>query len=316
MLGIERAWPAPADHAPLEEDASIPDEVEQAQGGVGRDPRSDLAQGSDDRERSLRRATSVQIRMEGPVETENQEEAHRGELREQGQNRAQEGGQVERASATRIGPGELVGLDPESEQHPEAREHVLASHDPADRLHVHGQQREDAGHRESETEAPGRVAEEEEQERDVQRIEDDVAEVEGTGVLEPEQPSLEGPAHVPQEQRLLAREVVHEDLPEARGERVLVVEVGVGEQDPSVVEPEEVEGGRARVQGQVQDYEGEADEERTLPAAPPGFVENGQGLPASSARCRSRPEGDRPVEAVPLGRRSVPSPIRLHGVCW
>ncbi len=56
---------------------------------------------------------------------------------------------------------------------------------------------EDAGHRESETEAPGGVAEEEEEERDVQRIEDDIAEVEAERVLETEQAGVEGPAHVP-----------------------------------------------------------------------------------------------------------------------
>ena len=82
--------------------------------------------------------------------------------------------------------------------------------------------------------------------------EQDIAEVISERILEAEHTCVDRPGDVAQQQRLLTREGLEEDLREAREQRGLVVELGVREQHRRVVEVDEAEGQRARMERETQ----------------------------------------------------------------
>ncbi len=79
-------------------------------------------------------------------------------------------------------------------------------------------------------------------------VQQDIAEVVAEGVLEAEEPRVQRPTHIPKQKGLFAGEGFEEDRAKARPEGVLVVELGVGEEDRAVVEVHEVEAETPSVQ--------------------------------------------------------------------
>ncbi len=309
MLRLEGARPSPADDAVLGEDVAEPQEAAHGDDGMGRHLERHLPQPAHGAERRRRSALSVQVGPEHAVRPEHQERDDGGHLREHRQRREEDRQEVEGSTSPGIRLAELVRLREEGQEDEQRRQQVLASHDPADRLYVDRQQGEGAGHPERQPEAPGDAAQEQEEQRHVRGVQQDVAEVIADGVAEAEEPRVERPAHVPHQQRLLAREVADEDLEQAPGQRALVVEIGMRQQDRLVIEVDEIERDGPGVEREAQQPQPEQGEDG-LAAGADGL----QGLTAPSPDGSTSPsDRDSPVCRVrcsPADRRATRPPAR------
>ena len=198
------------------------------------------------------------------MQREHRDARKRRDLRQQREARAEQRRQIEVPAPLRVRLLEFVRLGQQGAEHEERGEHVLAAHHPRHRLHVHRQHREGAGNDERDAGAPRRARQEPEQQRDVRRVQKHVAEVVADGVLEAEEARIERPRDVAQQQWLFAREVRVEDLREAREEARLVVERRVREQHLGIVEVDELEADRARVEREARKREPERAEQRRV----------------------------------------------------
>jgi hypothetical protein len=187
-----------------------------------------------------RDAPTLEIRMKKSVECEDDKEDERAGLREEGEHAAEQGQKIERAPLLERAILQFETLGEEAREHEKCGEHVLAPHHPTNGFHVDREDCETDRHARARFYTAGHAPQQEVEETDIERVENDVSEVEAERIAQAVEAGIDRPTQIPHEERLFARKISDENFAEAREERVFVVEVRVSDKDAGIIETDEL----------------------------------------------------------------------------